>query len=77
MEMIVHVMMEVKIPTDRCNINEIFDAVLERLRYTALRHQIYICAYGTITYDLIKLPWLQIRDPAMSHDFKLSIFTSK
>jgi predicted RNA methylase len=58
-------------------VNEIFDSVLERLRYTAIRHQIYICAYGTITYDLIKLPWLQIRDPAMEHDFKLAIFTSK
>ena len=30
-----------------------------------------------VTYDLIKLPWLQIRDPAMEHDFKLAIFTSK
>lgn len=27
MEMIVQVMMEVKIPTDRCNVNELFDAV--------------------------------------------------
>ena len=58
-------------------VNEVFDAVLERLRYTAIRHQIYICSYGTITYDLIKLPWLQIRDPAMEHDFRLAIFTSK
>jgi hypothetical protein len=58
-------------------VNEVFDAVLERLRYTAIRHQIYICSYGTITYELIKLPWLQIRDPAMEHDFRLAIFTSK
>ena len=58
-------------------VNEVFDSVLERLRYTAIRHQIYICSYGTITYDLIKLPWLRIRDPAMEHDFKLAIFTSK
>jgi len=58
-------------------VNEILDSVLERLRYTAIRKQIYICSYGTITYDLIKLPWLQIRDPAMEHDFRLAIFTSK
>ena len=58
-------------------VNEIFESVLERLRYTAIRKPIYICSYGTITYDLIKLPWLQIRDPAMMHDFKLAIFTSK
>lgn len=58
-------------------VNEIFDSVLERLRYTAIRHPIYICSYGTITYDLKKLPWLQIRDPAMEHDFELAIFTSK
>ena len=58
-------------------VNEVFESVLERLRYTALRHPIYICSYGTITYDLIRLPWLQIRDPAMEHDFKLAIFTSK
>ncbi len=58
-------------------VNEIFDSVLERLRYTAIRKQIYICSYGTITFDLVKLPWLQIRDPAMEHDFKLAFFTSK
>jgi hypothetical protein len=58
-------------------VNEVFEGVLERLRYTAIRKQIYICSYGTITYDLIKLPWLQIRDPAMEHDFRLAIFTSK
>jgi hypothetical protein len=58
-------------------VNEIFKSVLERLRYTAIRHNIYICSYGTITFDLAKLPWLQIRDPAMEHDFKLAIFTSK
>lgn len=58
-------------------VNEVFDSVLERLRYTAIRKQIYICSYGTITYDLVKLPWLQIHDPAMEHDFRLAIFTSK
>ena len=58
-------------------VNEIFDSVLERLRYTSIRHPIYICSYGTITYDLIKLPWLQLRDPAMEYDFRLAIFTSK
>ncbi len=58
-------------------VNEIFESVLERLRYTAIRKPIYICSYGTITYDLINLPWLQIRDPAMVHDFKLAIFTCK
>ena len=58
-------------------VNEIFGSVLERLRYTAIRKEIYICSYGTITFDLAKLPWLQIRDPAMEHDFKLAIFTSK
>jgi hypothetical protein len=58
-------------------VNEIYDNVLERLRYTAIRHQIYICSYGTITYELTKLPWLQIRDPAMEHDFELAIFSSK
>jgi len=57
-------------------VNEIYDNVLESLRYTAIRHQIYICSYGTITYELAKIPWLQIRDPAMEHDFKLAIFTS-
>jgi len=58
-------------------ITGIFDSILERLRYTAIRKEIYICSYGTITYDLVKLPWLQIRDPAMEHNFKLAIFTSK
>ncbi len=58
-------------------VNEIFESVLERLRYAAIRKKIYICSYGTITYDLVKLPWLQIIDPAMEHDFKLAIFTSK
>lgn len=58
-------------------VNEIFESVLERLRYTSIRHQIYICSYGTITYDLAKIPWLQIRDPAMVHDFKLGVFSSK
>ena len=58
-------------------VNEIFESVLERLRYTAIRHPIYICSFGTITYDIVKLPWLQLRDPAMEHDFKLAIFTSK
>jgi hypothetical protein len=58
-------------------VNKIFDDVMERLRFTAIRHQIYVCSYGTITYDLSKIPWLQIRDPAMEHDFKLAIFTSK
>ena len=50
---------------------------MERLRYTAIRKEIYICSYGTITFDLAKLPWLQIRDPLMEHDFRLAIFTSK
>ncbi len=58
-------------------VNEIFENVLERLRYTAIRKQIYLCSYGTITYDLAKLPWLQLIDPAMEHDFKLAIFTNK
>jgi hypothetical protein len=58
-------------------VNEIFDSVLERLRYTSLRKPIYICSYGTITYDLVTLPWLQIIDPAMEHDFRLAVFTSK
>jgi hypothetical protein len=26
--------------------------------------------------ELVKLPWLQIIDPATHHDFKLAIFTS-
>jgi hypothetical protein len=58
-------------------VNTVFKRVLARLRFTAIRKPIYICSYGTITYDLIKLPWLQIRDPAMEHDFKLAIFSSK
>ncbi len=58
-------------------VNEIFESVLERLRYAAIRKPIYICSYGTITYDLAKLPWLQLVDPAMEHDFKLAVFTSK
>jgi hypothetical protein len=58
-------------------VNEVFDSVLERLRYTSLRKPIHICSYGTITYDLVQLPWLQLIDPAMEHDFKLAIFSSK
>jgi hypothetical protein len=58
-------------------VNQVFSSVLERLRYTAIRKKIYVCSYGTITFDLTKLPWLQIRDPAMEHDFRLAIFTSK
>lgn len=58
-------------------VNEIFESVLERLRYTAIRKPIYLCSYGTITYDLVKLPWLQLVDPAMEHDFKLAVFTSR
>jgi hypothetical protein len=58
-------------------VNQVFNSVLERLRYTAIRKRIYICSYGTITFNLAKLPWLQIRDPAMEHDFRLAVFTSK
>jgi hypothetical protein len=58
-------------------VNQVFSSVLERLRYTAIRKRIYICSYGTITLNLARLPWLQIRDPAMEHDFRLAIFTSK
>jgi hypothetical protein len=58
-------------------VNEIFDSVLERLRYTSIRKPIHICSYGTITYDLVKLPWLQLLDPAMEHDFRLAVFASK
>ena len=58
-------------------VNQVFSSVLARLRYTANRKRIYICSYGTITFNLAKLPWLQIRDPAMEHDFRLAIFTSK
>ena len=57
-------------------VNEIFNSVMERLRYTAMRKPIYICSYGTITFDLVKLPWLKLVDPAMEHDFKLAVFTS-
>jgi hypothetical protein len=58
-------------------VNQVFSSVLERLRYTAIRKRLYICSYGTITFNLARLPWLQIRDPAMEHDFRLAIFTSK
>jgi hypothetical protein len=58
-------------------VNKIFENVLERLRYTSLRKSIYICSYGTITYEIAKLPWLQMIDPAMEHDFKLAVFFSK
>jgi hypothetical protein len=58
-------------------VNEVFDSVLERLRYTSIRKPVHICSYGTITYDLVKLPWLQLLDPAMEHDFTLAVFTSK
>ena len=58
-------------------VNEVFDSVLERLRYTSIRKPIHICSYGTITYDLVKLPWLHLIDPAMEYDFKLAVFTSK
>lgn len=57
-------------------INEVFEAVLDRLRQLGKRRPIYICSYGTCTIELNKLPWLQIRDPAMEHDFKLAIFSS-
>lgn len=57
-------------------INEVFNTVLEKLRQQAKRRSLYICSYGTCTLELAKLPWLQIRDPAMEHDFKLAIFTS-
>lgn len=57
-------------------IDEIFDSVLEKLRLLAKKRPIYVCSYGTCTVELAKLPWLQIRDPAMEHDFKLAIFSS-
>ena len=57
-------------------INEVFDIVLERLRLLARQHPIYLCSYGTCTLELARLPWLQLRDPAMEHDFKLAIFSS-
>lgn len=58
-------------------INEVFEAVIERLRRLAKIRPIYICSYGTCTIELNTLPWLQIRDPAMEHDFKLAIFSSR
>jgi len=56
--------------------DEVFDAVIEKLRLLARKRIIYVCSYGSCTMELTKLPWLQIRDPAMEHDFKLAIFTS-
>jgi hypothetical protein len=57
-------------------IDEIFDIVIEKLRPVAKKRSIYVCSYGTCTTELAKLPWLQIRDPAMEHDFSLAIFIS-
>ena len=57
-------------------INEVFDAVLEKLHRLAKQRPIYVCSYGTCTFELAQLPWLQLRDPAMEHDFKLAIFSS-
>jgi len=57
-------------------IDDVFDAVIDKLRLLAKKRPIYICSYGTCTMEIAKLPWLQIRDPAMKHDFKLAIFTS-
>jgi predicted RNA methylase len=58
-------------------IDEVFEAVIEKLRRLAKKRPLYICSYGTCTIELAKLPWLQIRDPAMEHDFKLAIFSSQ
>jgi hypothetical protein len=57
--------------------DSIFDEVLEKLRQVARRRTIQIGSYGTCTYELAKLPWLQILDPASEHDFRLAIFTSR
>ena len=55
----------------------IFDAVLELLHKQAKSRRITICSYGPSTPPLAALPWLDIRDPGMIHDFKLAIFTNK
>lgn len=55
----------------------IFDAVLGKLHGLAKRRKITICSYGPSTSPLASLPWLEIRDPDMNHDFKLAVFTSK
>ncbi len=54
----------------------IFDAVMEMLHEQAKHRRITICSYGPSTSPLAALPWLDIRDAAMIHDFKLAIFTS-
>jgi predicted amidohydrolase len=54
----------------------IFDAVLVKLHGLAKNRKITICSYGPSTSPLAALPWLEIRDPEMNHDFKLAIFTS-
>ena len=58
-------------------IDEVFDAVLERLYQQTRSRKIYVCSYGTITQQLVQLPWLQILDPAMENDFKLAVFMNQ
>jgi len=55
----------------------IFDAVMVKLLKQAQHRRITVCSYGPSTPSLAALPWLELRDPAMIHDFKLAVFTSK
>jgi len=54
----------------------VLHAVLDRLQEQAALHPIRVCTYGTCTHEVAKVPWLQVRDPAMVHDFRLAVFRS-
>jgi predicted amidohydrolase len=55
----------------------IFDNVMGKLQVQAHQRKITVCSYGPSTTPLAALPWLDIRNPDMNHEFKLAIFTSK
>ncbi len=55
----------------------IFDTVMVKLQKQSQYRKITICSYGPSTPPLATLSWLDIRDPALIHEFKLAIFTNK
>lgn len=55
----------------------IFDTVMSKLEHQSLSRRITICSYGPSTTQLAALPWLELLDPTMNHEFKLAIFMSK
>lgn len=53
----------------------VLGAALDRMRETTRGRTIAICTYGTCTHGVAAIPWLQPRDPATLHDFRLAVFT--